>query len=144
MLWCQCFERNAFVIKVAQMYFFRGCGPRHNEFRDPGATDHGTGKVVVQDPTDLHGPLGLVLAPNGDLIVANGDGFNQDPNHLNELAEFAPSRHGEFRFVDQFQLDNTGIPGGAFGIALSDVQGKITFAEVDDNQNQLDVWTVRG
>jgi hypothetical protein len=104
--------------------------------------DHGTGKVVVQDPTDLHGPLGLVLAPNGDLIVANGDGNNQDPNHLNELAEFAPSRHGQFRFVAQFQLDNTGAPGGAFGIALSDVKGKITFAAVEDNLNQLDVWTI--
>jgi hypothetical protein len=84
----------------------------------------------------------LVLAPNGDLIVANGDGFNADQNHLNELAEFAPSGNGKFRFVAQFQLDNSGMPGGAFGIALSDVQGKITFAAVDDNQNQLDIWTL--
>src|SRR5262249_37078195 len=30
--------------------------------------DHGTGKVVVSDDVHLHGPLGLVIAPNGDLI----------------------------------------------------------------------------
>src|SRR5208337_488802 len=32
----------------------------------------GTGSVVYQDNAHLRGPLGLVLAPNGDLITANG------------------------------------------------------------------------
>ncbi|HLJ10297.1 MAG TPA: hypothetical protein VKU82_03870 [Planctomycetaceae bacterium] len=35
-------------------------------------SDAGTGKVIYQDSTHLHGPLALVLAPNGDLIVSNG------------------------------------------------------------------------
>src|SRR5206468_8873585 len=33
----------------------------------------GKGQLVVNDSAHLHGPVGLVLAPNGDLIVSNGD-----------------------------------------------------------------------
>ena len=33
----------------------------------------GTGTLVYNDPAHLHGPLGLVLAPNGNLITANSD-----------------------------------------------------------------------
>jgi hypothetical protein len=36
----------------------------------------GTGFVVFADQTHLHGPLGLVLGANGNLIAANGDGVN--------------------------------------------------------------------
>ena len=43
-------------------------------------SDAGTGRVVYQDNAHLRGPLGLVLAPNGDLITANGDAVNPDPN----------------------------------------------------------------
>ncbi|HEX4590230.1 MAG TPA: TIGR03118 family protein, partial [Gemmataceae bacterium] len=68
--------------------------------------DRGTGKLVVQDPTHLHGPLGLVLAPNGDLIVSNGDAVNPDPKQQNEIVEF--TKQGAF--VGQFQLD-TGQAG---------------------------------
>jgi DNA-binding beta-propeller fold protein YncE len=39
-------------------------------------TSAGTGFVVFQDQTHLHGPLGLTLGPNGNLITANGDGVN--------------------------------------------------------------------
>jgi uncharacterized protein (TIGR03118 family) len=98
--------------------------------------DHGIGKLVVQDDAHLHGPLGLVLAPNGDLIVSNGDATNADPNQLNELDEFTTRG----MFVGQFQLDN-GSPGAAFGIAVSNVNGQLRFAAVDDNTNNLDVWT---
>ena len=104
--------------------------------------DHGTGQVVVQNDPHLHGPLGLVLAPNGDLIAANGDAVNQDPNNLNELVEFTPRG----RFVAQFQLDNSVdssnniIPGAAFGIAVSAVNGITRFAAVDDNTNTVNVW----
>jgi DNA-binding beta-propeller fold protein YncE len=38
--------------------------------------DSGTGRVVYTDNVHLHGPLGLALAPNGDLITANGDAVN--------------------------------------------------------------------
>ena len=98
--------------------------------------DHGLGELITNDKKHLHGPLGLVLAPNGDLIVANGDAVNTDPKNLNTLVEF--TRSG--KFVGQFQLDNGG-GGAAFGIAMSEVNGEIRFAAVDDNTNTLDVWT---
>ena len=41
--------------------------------------------------THLHGPLGLVLAPNGDLITANGDAVNPIPTPPSELVEFTPA-----------------------------------------------------
>lgn len=100
--------------------------------------DHGTGRLVVQNDPHLHGPLGLVLAPNGDLIASNGDAVNADPNHLNELVEFTPTG----KFVAQFQLD-PGPGGGAFGIALSTSGAQLRFAGVDDNTNSLNVWTFK-
>jgi uncharacterized protein (TIGR03118 family) len=99
--------------------------------------DIGEGRVVVNDPAHLHGPLGLVLAPNGDLIVANGDAVNPDPSNLNEIAEFTPRG----QFVGQFQIDNSAA-GAAFGIALyTGPDGKLHFAAVDDNTNELDMFT---
>jgi DNA-binding beta-propeller fold protein YncE len=99
--------------------------------------DHGTGKLIVQNDPHLHGPLGLVLAPNGDLIVANGDAIMADANQPNELVEF--TRKGQF--VGQFQLDPGPNSGAAFGIALSTQDGQLRFAAVDDNTNTLHVWT---
>jgi len=96
----------------------------------------GKGQLVVQDNAHLHGPIAVALAPNGDLLVSNGDAVNQDPNQLNELEEFTTSG----RFAGQFQLD-TGAAGAAFGIAVSNVDGELRFAAVDDNTNTLDVWT---
>jgi uncharacterized protein (TIGR03118 family) len=100
--------------------------------------DHGLGRLVFQDDTHLHGPLGLVLAPNGDLIAANGDAVNPDPNNSNELVEFTP----QGQFVSQFQLDN-GPAGAPFGIAVSSAGGLLRFAAVDDDTNTLTVWTFK-
>jgi hypothetical protein len=103
--------------------------------------DRGKGRLVVQDDAHLHGPLGLVLAPNGDLIAANGDAPsvnpNEQPGQQNQLVEFTPSG----RFVGQFQLDS-GVGGAAFGIALSSgPNGKLRFAAVNDNTNSLEIFT---
>jgi uncharacterized protein (TIGR03118 family) len=98
-------------------------------------SDQGMGQLVVQDNSHLHGPLGLVLAPNGDLIVSNGDAVNTDPNQPNELDEFTTTG----QFVGQFQLDN-GNSGAAFGIAVSTDSGEIRFAAVDDDTNTVSVW----
>jgi hypothetical protein len=98
--------------------------------------DQGRGKVVVQDPQHLHGPLALILAPNGDLIAANGDAQNADPNQPNELVEY--TKHGQF--VGQFQIDG-GAPGAAFGLAAQQIGDQVRFAAVDDNTNSLKVWT---
>jgi DNA-binding beta-propeller fold protein YncE len=99
-------------------------------------SDQGMGQVVVQDNTHLHGPLGLLLAPNGNLIVSNGDAINADTNQPNEVDEFTTTG----QFVGQFQVDN-GNSGGAFGIALSTDNGEVRFAAVDDDTNSLDLWT---
>jgi uncharacterized protein (TIGR03118 family) len=98
-------------------------------------SDEGMGTLVFQDNAHLHGPLGLVLAPNGDLLATNGDAVNTDPNHLNEIVEFTPSG----QFVGEFQVD-PGNGGGAFGIALISTPHGIRLAAVDDNTNTLKIW----
>jgi uncharacterized protein (TIGR03118 family) len=98
-------------------------------------SDGGTGSVVYQDDAHLRGPLGLVLAPNGDLITANGDAVNPDPNQTSELVEFTPGG----KFVGQFSIDPAA--GGAFGLAATDVGGILRLAAVEDVTNSLDVWT---
>jgi hypothetical protein len=102
--------------------------------------DNGTGKVVVNDTVHLHGPLGLVLAPNGDLITSQGDAVNPspDPNQQSEIVEFTPSG----QFVAQFSIE-PGVAGSAFGIALASFRNGFIFAAVDDNINVLDVWVVQ-
>jgi hypothetical protein len=96
----------------------------------------GMGTMIYQDMTHLHGPLDLVLAPNGDLIVANSDGSNVDPNQPSEIVEFTTTG----QFVSQFSVDTTG--GGAFGIALMPL-GTVAFrfAAVDDVTNMVNTWT---
>ena len=39
-------------------------------------SDNGTGALVYQDQAHLRGPIGLALAPNGDLLTTNGDAVN--------------------------------------------------------------------
>ena len=107
--------------------------------RDASRTnrDGGKGFVVVSDMTHLHGPLGLVRAPNGDLISAQGDAVNPDSNHPSEIVEFSP----EGRFVSEFSIDSAA--GSAFGLALEMRGEGLVFAAVDDGQNVLDIWDVR-
>jgi DNA-binding beta-propeller fold protein YncE len=99
--------------------------------------DRGKGHLVYADMAHLRGPLGLVLAPNGNLIAANGDAVNGDPNHPSELIEFTRSGH----FVAAFSVDDAG-QGGAFGIASKGSDDAFQFAAVDDVNNTLKVWTV--
>jgi hypothetical protein len=92
----------------------------------------GTGSVVYQDPAHLRGPLGLALAPNGDLLTTNGDGVNPDPTQASELIEFTPSG----QFVAQLSLDAT--QGAAFGLALNVSKNVLKVATVNDVTNTLD------
>lgn len=96
--------------------------------------DMGRGQVVFDNKKHLHGPLGLVLAPNGNLIVSNNDAVNPDPKQPSELVEFTPKG----QFVRQISVD--GQPGGAFGLAISTANNMTRFAAVDDNQNVLLIW----
>jgi hypothetical protein len=96
----------------------------------------GTGSLVYQDTTHLHGPLDMVLLPNGDLLVANSDGRNADPNQPSELVEFTT----EGKFVAEYSVDPNN--GGAFGVGIHEVAPRtFRLAAVDDNQNILLMWT---
>jgi hypothetical protein len=99
-------------------------------------TSAGMGFVVFADQQHLHGPLGLVLAPNGNLITANGDAVFGGGTQ-NELVEF--TQQGSF--VSQHQID-AGAAGAAFGVASTVSQGAIRFAAVDDDLNTVTIWTL--
>jgi hypothetical protein len=98
-------------------------------------SDAGMGSLVYQDNAHLRGPLGLALAPNGDLITSNGDAVNPDPTQTSELVEFTPKG----QFVGEFSID--AAAGGAFGLAVTNAGGLLRLAAVDDNTNSLNVWT---
>jgi len=100
-------------------------------------SDAGMGNAVVTDQNHLHGPLGLVLARNGDLISTQGDVVNPDSNQPSEVVEFT----AEGQFVSQFSVDPA--PGGAFGLALRPLEDGFVFATVDDNTVVLDIWIVK-
>jgi hypothetical protein len=101
----------------------------------------GKGTVIFSDTNHLHGPLGLVLAPNGHLISSQGDAVNQssDPAQQSEIVEFTKGRGGKpGSFVSQFSVDSAA--GAAFGIAIQRNMGATTFAAVDDAMNVLTVY----
>jgi DNA-binding beta-propeller fold protein YncE len=98
--------------------------------------DHGTGRLIYQDNVHLHGPLGMVMAPNGHLIVANNDSINPDPNQPSELVEFTVSG----KFVKEISVDPAF--GGSFGLAVMTKGDTARFAAVDDNVPVLLIWTL--
>jgi hypothetical protein len=108
--------------------------------RDAGDRKHdgGVGKIIYQDPTHLHGALGLAMAPNGNLLVTNNDSptINADPNQPSELVEFTVD--GEF--VKEISLDPT--PGGSFGLAVEPLGKTAKLAAVDDSVNLFLIWTL--
>ena len=107
--------------------------------RDASDTDvdRGMGRMVVTDPVHLHGPVGLVLAPDGHLIAAQGDAVSFDSTHPSEIVELTDTG----RFVGQFSVDSA--PGSAFGVALESGDDGFRFVAVDDGQNVVDLWNVR-
>jgi hypothetical protein len=96
----------------------------------------GLGTLVYEDNVHLHGPLAMVEAPNGHLLVSNNDGINPDPTQPSEIVEF--TKQGQF--VKELSMDPN--PGGAFGMAIYTVGDVATFAAVDDNTNSLVIWTL--
>jgi hypothetical protein len=101
------------------------------------ASDEGMGQLIYKDDAHLHGPLGMVQAPNGDLLVANSDVINSDPNQPSEIVEF--TRQGEF--VKQVSVDPA--QGGSFGLNIQTIGHNTTrFAYVDDVTGTLTIWTL--
>lgn len=100
-------------------------------------SDAGRGQLFINDSVHLHGPLGLALAPNRDLLVTEGDAVNPDPAHFSEITEF----NIQGQFLGQFQIDPA--IGSAFGLAIVPFEDGFRFAAVDDGNNILDIWNVR-
>jgi hypothetical protein len=94
----------------------------------------GKGTLVFADPTHLHGPLGLMIAPNGNLVTANADpDAHVDPTQPSELVEFTVKG----TFVRQFSIDPNN--GSAFAILNTSVKGANQFAYVDDFVSSLSI-----
>jgi hypothetical protein len=98
-------------------------------------SDHGTGRIIYKDNAHLHGPLGMIMAPNGHLIAAQNDSINANPDEPSELVEFTVT--GEF--VKQFSVNPAF--GGSFGLAVMTSGGVSKFAAVDDNVPDILVWS---
>jgi hypothetical protein len=94
------------------------------------------GVLVYSDVDHLHGPLGLINAPNGHLLVTNSDVINTDSNQPSEIVEF--TKTGEF--VKELSVDPA--EGGSFGLAVQSSATAVTFAAVDDNAGALIIWTL--
>jgi len=91
-------------------------------------TSAGTGKVVTTGGK-LNTPLGLAIAPNGDVLTVNGvDGFIVETTHGGKQ-------------VSSFLLDNTGRPpgnGALFGLAVTPNANGVYY--VDDAANTLNLF----
>jgi hypothetical protein len=113
----------------------------------------GTGTVFAQNDGHLNGPLSLALAPNGHLLVTNGDAIlpiptpiqNAPPPPFNLILEYQPPRGRATTgtFVAQQQID-MGAAGAAFGLAIGSTSNhNQILAAVDDNTNNLIEWTIK-
>jgi hypothetical protein len=91
--------------------------------------------TLVFSGTQLRGPLALSLAPNGDLLAANGDAVNADVLHPSEIVEFTTKG----RFVREYNVDSG--QGGAFGIATAlNGSAPFNYAAIDDVTNSLSAY----
>jgi len=84
--------------------------------------------VTVTAGGALNDPLGLTVAPNGDILTVNGNnGF---------LVETTPAGVQ----IQKVLLDNTGMPPGAGALfGLTDVNG-VGLYFVDDASNTLNLF----
>jgi hypothetical protein len=83
----------------------------------------GRGGITVAKGGFLNGPLGLTIAPNGDIVTANGDDGN--------IVETTPAG-AEFQ-----PFETTAGGGGLFGLTLDVAHPGIYF--VNDLENTLDL-----
>jgi hypothetical protein len=100
-------------------------------------TDLGKGEVIYNDQTVLHGPLGLIFAPNGDLIIANADPTHFSPSATDpsEIIEITPGG----TFVRKFSIDPN--PGSAFVVDINKKDDLFyQFVYVDDFISNCTIW----
>ena len=96
----------------------------------------GRGQLIYQDKTHLHGPLAMILAPNGHFLVSNNDAINPNPNMPSEIVEFTV----DGRFVKEISVDPAF--GGAFGLAARVGPHFPILAAVDDNIASILIWHI--
>ncbi len=106
----------------------------------------GKGKVVFDDQTVLHGPLGLIFAPNGNLIIANADPAHFPPTATDPSEIIEITRGGTF--VREFSIDPN--PGAAFALLAKDEDRRFgeddqdrrseQFVYVDDFVSNCIIW----
>ena len=101
-------------------------------------SDLGTGNVVFSDSKHLRGPLGLIIATNGDLITANADPSTVTKSTAgpSEIVEFTKAGS----FVRTFSIDSAS--GSAFALNELPNNGIIQFSYVDDAEATLTIWRV--
>ena len=116
------------------LYVADSLGNSINAIPDALHRNSSAGQGVVVSPTGagnmLNDPLGLAVAPNGDILTVNGDDGN--------IVETTPAGAQ----VDFRQLDGSGSPPGAgalFGLAVGPGGQALYF--VDDATNTLDALT---
>ena len=97
----------------------------------------GKGQLIYSDQNILHGPLGLIIAPNGNLITANADPATFPPNaDTSEIIEL--TRSGSL--VREFSIDPNA--GSAFAIAVAKKGLIYQFAYVDDFVSNCTIWNL--
>ena len=106
----------------------------------------GKGKVIYNDQTVLHGPLGLIFASNGDLITANADPAHFPPSATDpsEIIEITPGG----TLVRKFSIDPNA--GSAFAVDINkkgdlfdqNNQGDFfhQFVYIDDFVSNCTIW----
>lgn len=91
-------------------------------------TADGTG-ATLSTGDFINGPLGLTMAPNGDILTVNGNN--------GEITEITPAGAQ----INWLYLDTIGSPEGAgalFGLAVQPGNKGLYF--VDDGENQLNLF----
>jgi hypothetical protein len=104
----------------------------------------GKGQVVFDDQTVLHGPLGLIIAPNGNLITANADPTHFPPTATDPSEIIEITRGGTF--VRKFSIDPN--PGSAFAVLVNGEDRRSNdhnrrseqFVYVDDFVSNCTIW----
>jgi len=97
----------------------------------------GKGELVYSDQNILHGPLGLIIAPDGNLVTANADPATFPPGtDTSEIIEITPTGS----LVREFSIDPN--PGSAFAILTANKGATGLFAYVDDFVSDCTIWNV--
>lgn len=102
--------------------------------------DLGKGQVVYDDQTVLHGPLGLIFAPNGNLITANADPTHFPPSATDPSEIIEITQRG--KLVRKFSIDPN--PGSAFAVLINSKKDHSfhQFVYIDDFVSNCTIWKV--